>query len=281
MRRGPLGLLATLAVRLLFGAVLIVLLAPLVVVVGGSFSAPPTGGLIISYVEFPPQAWTLDWYCRIPPAEFHALALSIALGIVAAAGACLIGIPAALGVVRGGFPGRSVVAAVVRAPLQIPAVVTGIAFLELFYVVGDWTDINLQGSFAGLAVAHVFLATPFVFGSVAAILQKFNPRLEEAALTLGASRWRSFRRVTLPLIMPGVYGGGLYAFIVSFIDVPVSLFLSEPGLVPYPVELFYAMENEFNPSILASATLVILLSFILLLIMQRLVGLERLLRSSS
>ena len=273
--------LRSIAVWLLFGIVLVVLLAPLVVVIGGSFSAPPPGGLIMSYVEFPPRDWTLLWYRRIPVEQFHALGLSILLGIGAASGACLIGIPAALGVVRGRFPGKAVVSAVLRAPLQIPAVVSGIAFLELYYLVGDWTEIDLQGTFIGLLIAHIFLTTPFVFGSVAAVLQKFNPRLEEAALTLGASRWRIFRRVTLPLIMPGVYTGGLYAFIVSFIDVPISLFLSASGLVPYPVELFYAMENEFNPSILASASLVILFSFALLLIMQRLVGLERLLRFGS
>jgi putative spermidine/putrescine transport system permease protein len=266
---------------LLFAIVLIVLLAPLVVVIGGSFSAPPAGGLIMSYVEFPPREWTLLWYRRIPVEEYRALALSIVLGIGAALGACVIGIPAALGVVRGRFPGKAFVAAVLRAPLQIPGVVSGIAFLQLYYLVGDWTEIDLQGSFAGLLVAHIFLTTPFVFGSVAALLQKFNPRLEEAALTLGASRWRTFRRVTLPMIMPGVWTGGLYAFIVSFIDVPVSLFLSASGLVPYPVELFYALENEFNPSILASATLVIVFSLALLLVMQRLVGLERLLRSGS
>ncbi len=273
--------LRTTIVWLLFAVVLVVLLAPLVVVIGGSFSAPPAGGLIMSYVEFPPREWTLLWYRRIPVEEYRALGLSVVLGIGAASGACLLGIPAALGVVRGRFPGKAFVSAVLRAPLQIPGVVSGIAFLELYYVIGDWTEIDLQGSFLGLLVAHIFLTTPFVFGSVAAVLQKFNPRLEEAALTLGASRWRTFRRVTLPMIMPGVYTGSLYAFIVSFIDVPVSLFLSASGLVPYPVELFYALENEFNPSILASATLVIVFSFALLLIMQRLVGLERLLRSGS
>jgi putative spermidine/putrescine transport system permease protein len=266
---------------LLFAIVLTLLLAPLVVVVGASFSAPPTGGLIISYVEFPPQHWSTVWYARIPAEQYRALALSIGLGLAAAAGASLIGIPAALGVVRGRFPGRAVVALVLRAPLQIPAVVTGIAFLELFYAAGDWTGIDLAGSFAGIAIAHIFLATPFVFGAVSAVAATLNPRLEEAALTLGASRSSVFRRVTLPLLMPGVYTGALYAFIVSFIDVPVSLFLTSPNLVPYPVELFTAMENEFNPSILASATLVIVFSFALLLVMQRVVGLERLLRSGA
>jgi putative spermidine/putrescine transport system permease protein len=125
----------------------------------------------------------------------------------------------------------------------------------------------------------VFLATPFIIGSVAAVLARFNTRLEEAALTLGASRLSAFRRVTLPIIMPGVATGAVYAFLVSFVDVPVSLFLSRPGLVPYPVVLFDAMQQEFSPSLLASATLVIVLSMAILLAVHRLVGLDALLKS--
>ena len=103
--------------------------------------------------------------------------------------------------------------------------------------------------------------------------------MEEAALTLGASRISTFRRVTLPLIMPGVVTGAVYGFLVSFVDVPVSLFLSRPGLVPYPVELFSAMQQEFSPAILASATLVVMLSLLILLAVHRLVGLDALLKS--
>jgi putative spermidine/putrescine transport system permease protein len=120
-----------------------------------------------------------------------------------------------------------------------------------------------------------------VIGGTAAVLARFNPRLEEAALTLGASRTSTFFRVTLPVIIPGVATGAVYGFLVSFVDVPVSLFLSQPGLVPYPVALFGAMQQEFSPAILASATLVILLSAAILLAVHRLVGLDALLKSQS
>jgi putative spermidine/putrescine transport system permease protein len=203
----------------------------------------------------------------------------VLLAAAAALCACVVGVPAALGLVRGDFRGKPLAQALFRAPLQIPAVVTGIAFLQMYYLVGDATGVGLQGSFAGLLLAHVFLATPFMIGSVAAVLARFNPRLEEAALTLGAGRVSAFRRVTLPTIMPGVATGAVYAFLVSFVDVPVSLFLSRPGLVPYPVVLFDAMQQEFNPSILASATLVVLLSMAILLAVHRLVGLDALLKS--
>ena len=266
---------------LLLAFVAAYLAAPLIVVIGASFSGADTGGLIISYVEFPPRTLTLHWYRAITAETYRALGLSVVLATLAALCACLLGIPAALGLVRGRSRLRPLIEAIFRAPLQIPAVVTGIAFLQAFYALSDATGIEVQGSFAGLLAAHVFLATPFVIGAVSAVLARFDARLEEAALTLGASRTSAFRRVTLPVIMPGVVTGATYAFLVSFVDVPVSLFLSRPGLVPYPVELFGAMQQEFSPAVLASATLVILLSAAILLAVHRLVGLDALLRSQS
>lgn len=273
-------ILRRLPVLLLFAVVFVCMLAPILVVAGGSFSKPETGGLVISYVEFPPKQVTLDWYRRIPAEHLDGMLLSLVLAATATLGACLIGVPAAFGLVRGNFPGKAAAAALLRAPLQIPAVVSGIAFLQLFNLLGDAFEIELAGSFAGLVLAHVFLATPFVIGSVGAVLQRFNPRLEEAALSLGAGRLRVLRRVTLPLIMPGIYTGALYGFMVSFVDVPVSMFLATPGRVTYPVELFYAMEHDFSPTILASATITMAGALVLLVISQRLVGLERLARAN-
>lgn len=264
-----------------FAAVFVCLLAPLVVVIGGSFSAPASDDVVMSYVQFPPERLTLKWYAEIPATQYHALGLSFGLGLCVALAACLIGVPAALGLVRGRFPGKALVGTLLRAPLQIPHVVLGIAFLQLYYLVGDRTGLYLQGTLAGLFLGHLFLATPFVIGSVGAVLQRFNDRLEEAAWTLGASRWRTLRRVTLPVIMPGIFSGGLYAFIVSFVDVPVAMFLAATGRATFPVELFYAMEQDFNPSSLASATLVTFFALVVLIGAQRMIGLDQLLKSGS
>ncbi|MBM3572305.1 MAG: ABC transporter permease, partial [Alphaproteobacteria bacterium] len=262
------------------GLVYAFLLAPLVVVAGASFSgldpvakaaAPnPTLG----YVRFPPQYLTLEWYVGIPTSQFRALGISLALAIASAVGAALIGVPAALGIVRSQFPGKQVVVALLRAPLQIPSIVVGIAFLRFYYAVGNATGVQIGASFLGLLIAHIFLTAPYVIGAVSAILLRFNARLEEAALSLGASRWSTFRRVTLPVIMPGAYAGILYAFLVSFADVPVSLFLAGPGLATYPVEIFFSSEADFSPTILASATVVMVFSLGVLLFMQRMFGLE-------
>ena len=256
------------------------LLAPLVVVVGGSFSAPPNENVVMSYVQFPPERLTLEWYERIPSTQLRALGVSFLLALVVAVAAGLIGVPAAFGLVRGRLiVPRTAVSAIMRAPLQIPHVVTGMAFLQLYYVIGDRWGGYLQGTAAGLFLAHLFMATPFVVGSVGAVLQRFNPRLEEAATILGASQWRTFRRVTLPVIMPGVFTGLLYAFIVSFVDVPAAIFLASPQAMTFPVELFHAMEQDFTPSSLASASLAAAFAIVLVYAAQRFLGLDALLRS--
>ena len=122
-------------------------------------------------------------------------------------------------------------------------------------LVGRATGLFLNGSFPGLYLGHLFVATPYVVGTVVAVLQRFNVRLEEAALSLGASPWRTFRRVTLPTIMPGVHAGALYASMVSFADVPIAMFLTAPGFVTYPVELFFGIESDFSPSSFAASRL--------------------------
>ena len=253
----------------------IFLLAPMAVVIGSSFD----GATVYSGVVFPPQDLTLQWYKQIPATHFRALGLSLMLALSVAFGACLLGIPAALGMVRGKLPGKSLFLAFFRAPMQIPAVVTGVAFLRLYYVVGDATGLFLNATFIGLYLGHLFVATPYVIGTVVSVLQRFNYRLEEAALSMGASPWRTFRRVTLPTIMPGVHAGALYAFMVSFSDVPIAMFLTAPGFVTYPVELFFGIETDFNPSVLASASLVILFSLVALLLVQRVIGLDTVVHS--
>lgn len=268
--------LARLPAILYMAALYAFLFAPLIVVAGASLGSGDR-----PYVAFPPDSLSLEWYRRIPPRTVDALLTSVALACTTAVLAVLIALPAALGLVRDRFPGRRVVALLLRAPLQIPFIVTGIAFLQLYYVISGAFGLSLRGSFAGLVLGHLFLATPYAIGSIAAVLQRQNLRLEEAACILGASRWRSFRRVTLPLAMPGVYTGALYAFIVSFGEVPVALFLGGPGATTFPVELFSSMQFDFNPSILAVSTLTLILSIAVLVLLQRLVGLDALLRAGA
>jgi len=251
------------------------LLAPLVVVAGASLN----GGEFLAYVNFPPDRISLDWYFQIPKSQLLSLVHSFALAAATMAIAILLGVPAAFGLVRAEFPGKAIVAALMRAPLQIPFAVIGVSFLQFYYVIGDATGLYLQASLPGLLIAHVFAAIPYVIGTVGTILQRFNRRLEEAALILGASPWSTFRRVTMPVIMPGIYTGGLYAFMLSFTDVPIVLFLAGSDFTTFPVEVFHSFQFDFNPTILASSTLVMLGSLVIMLVAQRLLGLDALLKS--
>lgn len=251
------------------------LLSPLIIVIGASFH----GGSGGSAISFPPENLTLKWYFEIPADQFHALGVSIGIAALTAIGSAIIGIPASLGLVRSNIRGKYLLAALFRAPIQIPAVVTGFAFLQMYYWFLSLTGLSINGTFTGLMLGHLFIGIPYVIGAVTAVLQRFDGRLEEAALSLGAPPLRVLTRVTLPVMLPGIYAGCLYAFMVSFADVPLSIFLTSPGLVTYPVEMFFALENDFSPSILASSTLVIIFSLVMLLSVQRLIGLDALLKS--
>ncbi len=254
------------------------LLAPLVVVGGASLDRGfATAGR--PYLNFPPYDFSLHWYFNISQGLYSALGVSLTLGGFVAAAATAIGVPAALGLVRSNLRGKQAIATIFRSPLQIPFVVIGVAFLQTYFLIFDLIGLQLASTFIGFAVAHVFVAVPYVIGSVVAMLERFDPQLEEAALSLGASRWRTFRRVTLPIIMPGVYAGALFAFLVSFGDVQIAIFLGGAKYTTLPVEIFYSMAFSFDPGMLAMSTIIIFGSIILLLLVQRLVGLDTLLRT--
>ena len=260
------------------GAVLVFLLAPVVVVVLASFDGgDPVAGR--AFLNFPPSSLSLQWYFSIQPRLFHSLWISFLVACFAAGIGTVIGVPAALGLVRGNLPGKTLLSALFRAPLQIPFIVIGVAFLQTYYLLGDAFGIRIAGSFIALAVGHLFVATPYVIGSVGSVLLRFNPNLEEAALSLGASRWRTFRRVTLPIIMPGIYAGALFAFMVSFGDVPISLFLASPRYATLPLEIFHSMEFDFDAAVLAISTLIVFASLVILWLIQKSVGLDVMLRS--
>ena len=260
------------------GGVLVFLLAPVVVVVLASFDGgDPVAGR--AFLNFPPSGLSLQWYFSIQPRLFHSLWISFLVACFAAGIGTVIGVPAALGLIRGNLPGKTLLSALFRAPLQIPFIVIGVAFLQTYYLLGDALGLRISGSFIALAVGHLFVATPYVIGSVGSVLLRFNPNLEEAALSLGASRWRTFRRVTLPIIMPGIYAGALFAFMVSFGDVPISLFLASPKYTTLPLEIFHSMEFDFDAAVLAISTLIVFASLVILWLIQKSVGLDVMLRS--
>jgi len=245
------------------------LLAPIASVILASFSEGQT-----SYFKFPPERYSLAIYGAIPVKYLQSLGVSFVVALMAALVATTIGAIAALGIVRGRLGGQEWFLAFFRLPLQVPFVVTGVVFLQFYYRIIDVTGVDLIGSIPGLVLAHVFMTVPYGVGAVAVVLMRAGPRLEEAAKSLGAGSWSTFRRVTLPLMKPGIFAGFFYAFIISFGDVPVAVFIANGPYTTLPVEIFQALQFDFEPAVLALSTVVVLLSAGMIIAAQRLIGFD-------
>lgn len=239
-------------------------LAPIVVVVVASFSAG-------AVPEFPPSSWSLRWYehALAQPVFLSAARNSAVLAALSTAINVPIALAAALALSRGRFPGREAVQTILLAPLVVPAVVTGISILLAFSAAG-WRD-----AMSRLLLAHVVITLPYMVRTVMATLARLDPLAEEAAMTLGADRLRVFLHVTLPLLLPGLAAGAVFAFIVSFDNVSVSLFLASARASTLPVAVLGYVEFNFDPSVAALSTLLVLASLVAAAGLERAVGLRR------
>lgn len=254
-------------VALVVGVVLF-LLAPLIAVVGTSFNKVPS-------VVFPPETLTLTSYLAIDPNLYGSFFLSVQLAVLATCIGALIAIPGALGLARGrlGRP-RLVAEALFRAPLQVPELVTVVALFQFYVVLYGLLAIPLRGTFVGLLAAHVLLVAPYMLVALQARLVALGSQLEEAAEGLGESPLRTFVKVTVPMMRPGLIAAGAMSFVISFDNVPISLFLASPGASPFPVALFTSFELSVSPTIYAAATVALVLSIVATLLVERFVGLR-------
>lgn len=216
----------------------------------------------------------MSWYANISADYWRSLGISLLVAGLTATCVCLLGVPATFALVRGSYPGRNFVHALLMSPLQVPFVVSGIVFMQFYFFLRQIIGLSLLGSITGLTICHVILGLPFMVGTLGPVLQRFHVSLEEAALSLGANRVGTMRRVTLPVIAPGIVGGAMYAFISSFGDVAATVFLVSTKTMTLPVEMFYAMEFDMNPSVLAISTIVIILSAAFVSLIYRFTGAE-------
>lgn len=237
--------------------VVVFLIVPVLVVVPISFSSS-------QYLEFPPRGFSLQWYQRfLDSVEWTgALWVSVQAGIPATVLAGVLGTAAALALARSRFPGKAVVVGFLVSPLIVPVIVLAIALY------GVYAKLKLVGSLTGLVLAHAALGLPYVIVTVAATLQRVDERLEHAALSLGATPWRAFRYVTLPLIRPGVIAGALLAFIASWDDVVIALFISGTRSGTLPKRMWEGLRSEIDPTIAAVSTLLVIVSLALLLVLE-------------
>jgi putative spermidine/putrescine transport system permease protein len=240
------------------------LVAPILVVVIVSFGDA-------AFLEFPPRRLSLRWYRDLGeyPDFVSAFWLSAVLGGATTLVSSVVGTLGAFALARRRFPGRALLSALVMAPLALPGLVTGIALLQFFSLLGT------EPSFGRLLAGHVVVTVPYVVRSVNAVLVGFDRSLEEAARGLGASAFTTTRLITLPLIKPGVIAGAIFAFILSFDNVVVSIFLTTPRLVPLPIQIYNYVESSARPIIASVSTLQIALILGLLVLAERLVGLSR------
>ena len=182
-----------------------------------------------------------------------------------------LGTMAAIFLTRMTFPGRNLLRAYFLSPLILPGIVLGLA-LYVFYVS---SGIGLSRTLPGLIIGHVLVTAPYVIGTVSAALFNFDIALEEAARSLGAGPLTAFRKVTLPIIGPGVAAGAIFAFIVSFGQFDVSLFLSTPNYTPLPIALYISLRYTFEPTAAAAGIFAIALVVISMLLTSRLINIRR------
>lgn len=271
-RREPLKIGWTLA-RGWLAFLILFIYAPIIVVMGASLDPGPENGLS-AFLQFPPNGITFKWYLSIRPELWASLWLSVKLAAMAMGGALLVGFPSALALVRSGTRFAPVLDALFRTPLQIPFIVSGVAFLQAYYALSPLLGIALPGSLTGLFLGHLFVAIPYTTGAIIVALRRIDPRLEDAAMSLGAPYWRVLLRVTIPLVMPGVFAGALYAFLVSFTDVTLSILLSGPDTATFPIWVMNSIGGDLDATLPALSTLVFLVSLAAIFLLQKLLGME-------
>lgn len=237
------------------GLTVFFLVAPTLVIVPMSFTAS-------NALTFPPEGFSTRWYEKMvtDPQWSTGFVNSAQVALLTALLATVLGTLAALGTVRGRFPGRNAVNAVILTPLIVPVIIVAIGMFAIFV---RW---KLAGSLPGLVLAHTTLAMPFVVVNVGTSLRTIDRNLELAAQSLGANPVRTFRRITLPLILPGVLAGGLFAFITSWDEVVVSIFLTSARFRTLPVEMWEQVRQVVDPTVAAVATTVLAVTTTLLLL---------------
>ncbi|MDB5851325.1 MAG: polyamine transporter permease [Rhodoferax sp.] len=247
--------------RGLCALVLLYLVLPILAIVPLSFSDS-------SFLAYPITGFSLRWYQNLFEAEewMRAAKNSFIVAPAATLIATVLGTLAAAGLSQAEFRGKALLMAVLISPMVVPVIVVGVGMYLFFAPLG------LSDSYTALILAHAALGAPFVVTTVLATLQGFNHNLTRASLSLGAGRFTTFRRITLPLIAPGVVSGALFAFATSFDEVVVTLFLAGAGQVTLPRQMFTGIRENISPTIAALATILIIFSTSLLLVLEWLRG---------
>jgi putative spermidine/putrescine transport system permease protein len=239
--------------RLICTLVFLFLLIPILAIIPLSFNSS-------TFLTYPLQGFSMRWYSDVLGTERWLLPIknSLIVSLSTTVLATILGTMAALGLSRLKSRARSLAMGLILSPLIIPVIITAVGMYFLFAPLG------LTNGYLGLILSHTAIAVPFVVITVAATLQGFDANLMRAAANLGASPLTAFRRVMLPLILPGVVSGALFAFAASFDEIVISLFLAGPQQRTLPLQMLSGVREEISPSITAVATLLVIFSAVLL-----------------
>ncbi|RDV00251.1 ABC transporter permease [Trinickia dinghuensis] len=251
---GRVGRLSHLAISLL---VLLFLVSPVLVVMPLSFNSQP-------YFTYPLAGFSLRWYERFlnSPEWMLALKNTMITGVSATFIASVLGIMASLGLTSPRMKGKALITGVLVSPMIVPVIITAVGVYFAF------SPLGLVNNLFGLILAHAALGVPFVVVTVTATLAGFNENLSRAGRSLGASPLRVFLQVKLPIIAPGVISGALFAFATSFDEIVVALFLTGPDQMTIPRQMWAGIREQLSPTILAVASLLVVISTLLLVTLE-------------
>lgn len=249
--------------RILCGLIFFFLMAPIIIIIPLSFNSIP-------FFTYPMEGLSWRWYQEIfgdSPISIlwqRSIVNSVIVAICATLLATTLGTMAALGLTRANFPFKNLVMAILISPIIVPIVVTAIG---MFYF---YAKVGLASTLTGIILAHTALGVPFVVITVSATLAGFDNNMLRAGAILGANPLRVFRKVTLPIITPGVASGGLFAFATSWDEVVVVLFLASTEQHTVPRRMWSGIRELLSPTIIAAATMLILVSIVLMVSMEAL-----------
>jgi putative spermidine/putrescine transport system permease protein len=250
--------------RVICGLIFAFLLAPILVMIPLSFNAEPYFTYSREMLTLNPEGFSLRWYQDLFSSEswMRSIRNSFAIGIASTILASTLGTLAALGLSRPQMPFKGLIMGIMISPMIVPLIISA-AGMFFFY-----SQVNLAQTFLGVVLAHTALGTPFVVITVTATMVGFDHSLTRAAASLGATPTHTFRTITMPLILPGVISGALFAFITSFDEVVVVLFLAGVEQRTIPREMWSGIRESISPTILAVATVLVCISILLLTVVE-------------
>ena len=253
-----------LSTTIVLGLTLTFLIGPFIIIIFAGASAGEA-------LAFPPDGLSLRWYLKVFTIESFrdSFLLSMFLAIFGTLAALLLGVPAAYALNRYDLPGAEAIRTIVAAPIIVPGIIVGLALLRYLVVPLDFTVTM------ALFMAHTALVLPYAVRVVSSSLNNLRSDMEEAAVLLGCTRLQAFTKVVLPNIRGGVLAAFILGFVTSFNQVPVSLFLSGPGVKTLPIDMLAYMEITYDPSVAALSALLAFMSLAIVFVAERLLGFSR------